>query len=202
MKTTFLSMTTVALLALSMESLVYAQNYTQVNLAASFAKGTVYVYNNAFQKVTLPLVDAAVLGFGIAKPFTDDFLPRDFVPFNVQAIGNNIVVTFALHQPGQAAVTAGPGLGFVDIFSSGGRLLNRLEHGDWLNAPWDIALSRRSTSVPSATNCSSVSSPEPEQPQAAEPSRPTILLPASSSACSRMRQAAGNQWLVGHHPRQ
>lgn len=28
----------------------------------------------------------------------------------------------------------------MDIFSSNGRLLRRLQHGDWLNAPWGVAL--------------------------------------------------------------
>jgi hypothetical protein len=32
------------------------------------------------------------------------------------------------------------GLGYADIFSSDGQLLQRLEHGDWLNAPWGVAL--------------------------------------------------------------
>jgi uncharacterized protein (TIGR03118 family) len=36
--------------------------------------------------------------------------------------------------------TDGPGLGYVDIFSSNGQLQQRLEHGDWLNAPWGVAL--------------------------------------------------------------
>jgi hypothetical protein len=63
-------------------------------------------------------------------------LPRNFVPFNVQAIGNTIVVTFVLHQEGKQLETDGPGLGYVDIFSSDGQPLQRLEHGDWLNAPW------------------------------------------------------------------
>jgi|ERR1035438_9345712 hypothetical protein len=58
-----------------------------------------------------------------------------YVPFNVQAIGNDVVVTYVLHQGGSQFETDGPGLGFVDIFSSSGRLLQRLEHGDWLNAP-------------------------------------------------------------------
>ncbi len=31
-------------------------------------------------------------------------------------------------------------MGYVDIFSSEGRFLRRLEHGDWLNAPWGVAL--------------------------------------------------------------
>jgi uncharacterized protein (TIGR03118 family) len=62
------------------------------------------------------------------------------VPFNVQAIGNNIVVTYVLHEEGSPFETDGPGLGFVDIYTSTGRLLQRLEHGDWLNAPWGVAL--------------------------------------------------------------
>jgi uncharacterized protein (TIGR03118 family) len=62
------------------------------------------------------------------------------VPFNVQAIGNDIVVTYVLHEQGSPFESDGPGLGFVDIYSSTGRLLQRLEHGDWLNAPWGVAL--------------------------------------------------------------
>jgi uncharacterized protein (TIGR03118 family) len=62
------------------------------------------------------------------------------VPFNVQAIGKDIVVTYVLHQEGSPFETDGPGLGYVDIYSSTGRLLRRLEHGNFLNAPWGVAL--------------------------------------------------------------
>jgi uncharacterized protein (TIGR03118 family) len=110
--------------------------------AANFNKGTVDVYNNAFQKVTLQSNGGGdrYRDGDDDKPFTDNRLPRDFVPFNVQAIGNDIVVTFVLHQEGNPLETDGPGLGYVDIFSSSGRLLRRLQHGDWLNAPWGVAL--------------------------------------------------------------
>jgi uncharacterized protein (TIGR03118 family) len=108
--------------------------------AANFNKGTVDVYDNAFHKVTL---QPSREGYGERngdQPFIDERLPRGFAPFNVQAIGNDIVVTFALHQEGNPLETDGPGLGYVDIFSSDGQLLRRLEHGDWLNAPWGVAL--------------------------------------------------------------
>jgi uncharacterized protein (TIGR03118 family) len=119
--------------------------------AANFTKGTVDVYDNAFHKVTLkPNRDGnRDDNYGYRdgdrdndnnKPFTDDRLPRNFVPFNVQAIGNDIVVAYALHEEGNPFETDGPGLGFVDVFSSDGQLLHRLEHGDWLNAPWGVAL--------------------------------------------------------------
>lgn len=109
--------------------------------AANFTKGRVDVYDNAFHPVHLHGSDDGGFFDSFEEPaFTDFFLPRDFVPFNVQAIGNDIVVTFALHHEGQPFETDGPGLGFVDIFSSSGKLLRRLEHGPWLNAPWGVAL--------------------------------------------------------------
>ena len=99
--------------------------------AANFAKGRVDVYDNAFHPINLG---------GDDERFVDNYLPRNFVPFNVQNIGNNIVVTYALHQPGELLETDGPGLGYVDIYSTRGRLVQRLEHGIWLNAPWGVAL--------------------------------------------------------------
>ena len=114
--------------------------------AANFTKGRVDVYDNAFH-----LVDLAKQHFNedsadhdnrhsAENAFTDEHLPRDYVPFNVQAIGNDIVVTYVLHEEGSRFETDGPGLGFVDIYTSTGELLQRLEHGDWLNAPWGVAL--------------------------------------------------------------
>src|ERR1700733_1847544 len=113
--------------------------------AANFNKGTVDIYDNAFHKVNLRANNEDGNqdwdpDQGNNRPFIDERLPRDFVPFNVQAIGNDIVVTFVLHEEGQPFETDGPGLGFVDIFSSDGRLLRRLEHGEWLNAPWGVTL--------------------------------------------------------------
>ena len=72
--------------------------------------------------------------FRVARKIVHAVL-RSF-PFNVQAIGNDIVVTYVLHQEGSMLETDGPGLGYVDIYSSSGQLLVRLEHGSWLNAPW------------------------------------------------------------------
>ena len=114
--------------------------------AANFTKGRVDVFDNAFHAVDLDKLrsnedSADHQGDRSAEnSFVDERLPRSYVPFNVQAIGNDIVVTFVLHEEGARFETDGPGLGFVDIFSSTGQLLQRLEHGDWLNAPWGVAL--------------------------------------------------------------
>ena len=114
--------------------------------AANFAKGRVDVYDSAFQRVGLSKKgsghdsDEDNDGPFPKNAFTDEHLPRNYVPFNVQAIGNDIVVTYVLHEEGSIFESDGPGLGFVNIYSSTGRLLQRLEHGDWLNAPWGVAL--------------------------------------------------------------
>ena len=113
--------------------------------AANFTKGRVDVYDNAFHVVQLSKEHANENsadddGQSAENAFVDERLPHGYVPFNVQAIGNDIVVTYALHEEGARFETDGPGLGFVDIYSSSGRLLQRLEHGDWLNAPWGVAL--------------------------------------------------------------
>ncbi len=114
--------------------------------AANFTRGRVDVFDHNFYPVRLNEEDSDRHSYNDEhlefrnRPFTDDQLPRDYVPFNVQAIGNDIVVTYALHHEGDPAETAGPGLGYVDIFSSTGHLLKRLEHGDWLNAPWGVTL--------------------------------------------------------------
>ena len=113
--------------------------------AANFNKGTIDVYDTAFQPVHLHKEHYDHdfdddFSWTDNEPFEDPRLPPNFVPFNVQAIGNDVVVTYALHEEGNPLETDGPGLGYVDIYSSRGRLLRRLEHGDWLNAPWGVAL--------------------------------------------------------------
>ena len=118
--------------------------------AANFTKGRVDVYDSNFHRVTLNPNDQDQNNGNRGqndndngdnnKAFADRFLPRNYVPFNVQTVGNNIVVTYVLHQQGQPLETDGPGLGYVGIFTAKGRLIQRLEHGDWLNAPWGVTL--------------------------------------------------------------
>ena len=114
--------------------------------AANFTKGRVDVYDNAFHLVDLSKQHSKEDSTdhdnsrSAENAFEDERLPRSYVPYNVQAIGNDIVVTYALHEEGARFETDGPGFGFVDVYTSSGQLLQRLEHGDWLNAPWGVAL--------------------------------------------------------------
>jgi uncharacterized protein (TIGR03118 family) len=112
--------------------------------AANFGTGKIDVFDNAFHAVGLSKMQAnSTDGDGVSDdqaPFTDNQLPADFVPFNVQAIGEDIVVTYALHEDGQKAETDGPSNGYVDLYNTSGQLLRRFDHGDFLNSPWGVTL--------------------------------------------------------------
>jgi uncharacterized protein (TIGR03118 family) len=99
-------------------------------LAANFRSGRIDVFDTNFKQVRIS-----------EEAFEDDLLRAfGFAPFNVQGIGPNIYVTYAKQDAAKHDPVGGTGLGFVDVFSSNGRLLQRLEHGPWFNAPWGVVL--------------------------------------------------------------
>lgn len=97
--------------------------------AANFRSGRIDVFDSSFTQVHLD-----------HDAFRDESLPHGFAPFNIQGIGRNLYVTYARQDNDKHDEVAGAGLGFVDVFSARGRLLARLQHGPWLNAPWGVTL--------------------------------------------------------------
>jgi uncharacterized protein (TIGR03118 family) len=98
-------------------------------LAANFRSGRIDVFDTNFKQVKIS-----------EDAFDDDRIPRDFAPFNVQAIGPNIYVTYAKQDAPRHDPVGGTGFGFVAVFNSHGRMLTHLEHGPWFNAPWGVVL--------------------------------------------------------------
>jgi len=92
--------------------------------AADFAHNQVEVFNNQFHQVA---------------SFTDSSLPAGYAPFNVQALNGLVYVAFALHGEGLDE-QHGAGLGFVDVFSSGGHKIATLISNGALNAPWGLTI--------------------------------------------------------------
>jgi len=75
------------------------------------------------------------------KPFSDPGIPAGFGPFNIQNISGNLYVTYAkLKAPDNMDDQAGPGNGYVDIFTPQGQLVKRFASQGPLNSPWGIAL--------------------------------------------------------------
>jgi uncharacterized protein (TIGR03118 family) len=101
-------------------------------LAANLARNRVEEFDTNFQRVELS-----------EEQFDDDDVPRDFAPYNVQAVGDNVVVTYAKQNSKKTGAddNCNEECGFVDVFSIHGRLLQRLQHvPGTLNAPWGVAL--------------------------------------------------------------
>lgn len=94
---------------------------------ADFRKGQVNVYDKNFHQVSLG-----------ASAFRDDHVRAGYAPFNIQNIGGNIYVAYAKQDGEKHDEVDGPGLGYVDVYTPWGHLINRLEHGWWLNGPWGM----------------------------------------------------------------
>jgi uncharacterized protein (TIGR03118 family) len=104
--------------------------------AANFRSGNVDVFDSNFKPVTT--------GTGaFPGTFQDPSLPAGFAPFGIQNINGNLYVTYAMQDSAKRNDVDGAGLGFVDEYSSAGKLL--LQFGGTatqpeLNAPWGLAL--------------------------------------------------------------
>jgi uncharacterized protein (TIGR03118 family) len=98
-------------------------------LAANFRSGKIDVFDSNFKPIRVP-----------DESFRMDGIPPGFAPFNVQGIGPNIYITFAQQDAAKHDPVGGAGSGFVLVYDRQGRRLARLEHGDWFNAPWGVAL--------------------------------------------------------------
>jgi len=97
--------------------------------AANFFSGQVDVFDANYAAVDLG-----------AGAFKDPHLPKGYAPFNVQAIGDKIYVTYAKQDDEKIDEVAGRGRGFVTAYSTSGVLSLRLKWGPWFDAPWGVAL--------------------------------------------------------------
>lgn len=92
--------------------------------AANFKVGVVDVYDSHWNWVTA---------------FTDSHVDPGFAPFNVANIDGQLYVSFAKRlAPDFEDDEAGPGSGFVDVFTPGGRFVRRLVSHGPLNSPWGM----------------------------------------------------------------
>src|SRR5262245_48188746 len=102
--------------------------------ATNFRSGQVEVFDTNFRPATLP-----------AGAFTDPDLHKGYAPFNVQAFGDKIYVTYAKQDKDRHDDDAGPHRGFVDVFNLDGtpglpKGNVRLASRGPLDSPWGLAL--------------------------------------------------------------
>jgi uncharacterized protein (TIGR03118 family) len=110
-------------------------------LALASNGGANFLYATDFHNARVDVFNATFTKVDVAGGFTDPTLPAGFAPFGIQAIGGNLVVTFAKQDAVAHDNLTGAGLGIVDVFDPAGHFLKRLvDTGGALNAPWGIAL--------------------------------------------------------------
>jgi uncharacterized protein (TIGR03118 family) len=95
--------------------------------AANFNAGTVDVFDSTFKQTHL-------LG-----SFSDPRIPSNYAPFGIQEMNGLLYVTYAQQDAAKHDDVAGPGKGFVDIYTTNGLLVTRLASRGALNAPWGVA---------------------------------------------------------------
>ncbi|MEA3085463.1 MAG: hypothetical protein QOC89_3160 [Paraburkholderia sp.] len=95
--------------------------------ATDFHNNRIDVFDKNFAKVAMP------------GKFQDASLPAGFAPFGIQAIGAKLFVTYAKQDAVAHDNLDGAGLGFVDVFDTGGNLMQRFASAGPLNAPWGVA---------------------------------------------------------------
>jgi uncharacterized protein (TIGR03118 family) len=93
--------------------------------AANFGTGKIDVWDTSWAAVSLP--------------FHDPAMPAGYAPFNIQAVGSWLYVSYAKVAAG-GHDQAGAGLGFVDVFNPDGSFVQRFASRGWLNAPWGVAM--------------------------------------------------------------
>lgn len=99
--------------------------------ATDFHNGRVAVFDSRFHPVRLP------------GSFRDRHLPRGYAPFGIREISGLIYVTYAKQDAARHDDMAGPGHGFVDVFTASGFLVERLVSRGDLNSPWGLAVAPR-----------------------------------------------------------
>jgi uncharacterized protein (TIGR03118 family) len=99
--------------------------------AADVANARVDVFNNKFAPLSTP------------NEFVDPAIPAGYAPFNVQVLQGDVYVTYGKQNKAHTNVTAGAGLGYVDVYSANGILLKHLVSGGSgspLDEPWGLAI--------------------------------------------------------------
>ncbi len=87
------------------------------------------------------VVDVFDENFNFVGSFTDPDIPAGFAPFGIRNIGNRLFVTYAKQlAPDNEDDEAGPGNGFVVIFTPSGQVVKELVKQGRLNSPWGLEI--------------------------------------------------------------
>ena len=120
-------------------------NAVYKGLATATVKGKTYLYATNFRSGRVEAYDSTFTPVELPDGlFVDPGLPSGYGPFGIAEINGMLYVTFAKQDATLHDDVAGPGHGFVDIFTNTGAFVRRLASRGPLNSPWGLALAPRS----------------------------------------------------------
>lgn len=93
---------------------------------ADFHGGFVDTFTGSFDSLSAP------------GTFTDPDLPAGYAPYNLNVVGDQVFVAYALQNGTRTAPAFGDGNGIVDIYDLSGNFVRRFASNGALNAPWGI----------------------------------------------------------------
>ncbi len=109
-------------------------------LAIATDGAATYLYATDFHNGKIDVFDANYNAVVLPGAFTDPAIPAGFAPFGIQNINGQLYVTYAMQDADKHDDVAGPGHGYVDVFTTGGTLVRQLVVTGVLNSPWGLAL--------------------------------------------------------------
>ena len=111
-------------------------------LAIGKSGGADFLYAANFNSGEIEMYDSS---FSLVKSFTDPGVAAGYAPFNVQNLGGELFVTYALQDATKHDDIGGPGNGYVDVFALDGTFSRRLVSvGGDVNSPWGLAIAPKS----------------------------------------------------------
>jgi uncharacterized protein (TIGR03118 family) len=106
--------------------------------AATPTGGTPQMYVANFNSGKVEVYDQTMTP--IAASFTNAAIPATYAPFNIEAIGGKIYVSYALQNSAKTAWVAGAGNGYVAVYDLTGALVGPTVSTGNLNAPWGMTV--------------------------------------------------------------
>lgn len=107
-------------------------------LAIGSTGGSTYLYASDFHNGAIDVFGPSGLT-SLTGNFMDPTLPSGYAPFNIQAFGSTLYVTYAKQDADAEDDVPGLGNGFVDTFDLNGNFIKRLISGGPLDSPWGLA---------------------------------------------------------------
>ncbi|MBS1598846.1 MAG: TIGR03118 family protein [Bacteroidetes bacterium] len=114
-------------------------SYTGLAIGTSGAKTFIYGANFGLKRIDV----WDTVFHRVAMSFTDERIPSDYSPYNIQAVGDYLFVMYAKladSGPNKGHGVEGKGFGYVDIFSTDGNLVKRFASNGTLDIPWGVTM--------------------------------------------------------------